>query len=235
MARLAAVPLADKKIQLTTALTFPNDFIGQEAIRQLAEEPVEAAFPLYIKGFESTNVFVRQAIALSLPTVPKQLQTYYESLLDDTSYVTQEAALFNLWSSFPQKRALYLDRMQGVIGFQDKNIRQLWLALSIVTPDYKISEKENFKRELQQYTSNAYSFEVRQKAFELISELRLYSDEVLKNLVNASVHHNWRFRNMARELLKEILENPDTRTAVSRLMSSFSVAEKAYLTRINIE
>lgn len=235
LSSLAAIPLADKKIQLTTAVTFPNDFIGQEVIRQLADEPLAAAFPFYVKGFESNNVFVRQAIALSLPQVPEQLQTYYESLLQDSSYVTQEAALFNLWSSFPKKRTLYLNKMQTVVGFQNKNIRQLWLALAMVTPDYNSSEKENYKKELQAYTSAAFSFEVRQKAFEYVNELQLFNDEVLKNLVNAAVHHNWRFRSASRELLNLVLQNTQHKNAVLKHMNQFSAAEKTYLAQLNRE
>ena len=232
IARLSALPLEDKKIPLTTALTFPDDFIGQQAVAQLADEPIAAAFPLYQKAFESGNVFVRQAIALSVAEVPAQLQSYYETLLEDPSYVTQEAALFTLWSSFPERRTEYLDKMEGVIGFQDRNIEQLWLALAIVTPHYRVTEKETFKRKLIAYTSRDFSFEIRQKAFEYVNELELYSESVLRNLVNASVHHNWRFRNASRLLLEEALKTPSTAAEIQRSLATYSGKEQAYLRRI---
>jgi aminopeptidase N len=232
VARLAAIPLAEKKIPLATALTFPNDYIGQEAVLQLANEPLELAIPLYKKGFESNNLYVRQAIALSVSEIPIALTTEFEQLLEDNSYVTQEAALYSLSLNFPKNTPTYLNKMDGVVGFQNKNIRQLWLALAIVTSDYKISEKENFKAELRGYTSEKFSFEIRQKAFEYVSQLGLYNEEVVKNLVNASVHHNWRFRSASRELLDEVLKNPGVMNVLERSMNSFSAKEKAYLMNV---
>ncbi len=130
---LRATPLVDKKIQLKTALTFPNDFIGQEAVYQLVDEPISETLPLYKNAFESNNLYVRQAVALSLQTIPKELQTEYESLLNDDSYVTLETSLYQLWMQFPEKRTAYLNQTKGIEGFQNKNIRQLWLALALIT------------------------------------------------------------------------------------------------------
>ena len=230
---LAKLPWEDKKIPLATALTFPDDFTGQEAVYQLANEPLERALPLYKKAFESNNLFVRQAIALSIAEIPESLKTEFESLLEDESYVTQEAALYLLSINFPGNAATYLNKMRGIQGFQDKNVRQLWLALAIITSAYKVSEKENFKEELRGYTSPKYSFEVRQKAFKYCNQLGLYNETVVKNLVNAAVHHNWRFRNTSRAFLKEVLQNPDTKKALLNDLESFSDAEKTYLSSIN--
>ncbi len=101
---LRSVPFEQKKIPLKTALTFPNDFIGQEAVFQLADEPISETLPLYKKAFESNNLYIRQAVALSLQTIPKELQTEFENLLDDESYVTIETALYKLWMEFPEKQ-----------------------------------------------------------------------------------------------------------------------------------
>ncbi|RDK87155.1 M1 family metallopeptidase [Marinirhabdus gelatinilytica] len=229
VSRLATLPLEDKKIPLTTALTFPNDFIGQEAVYQLANEPVMKALPLYVKAFESNNLYVRQAIALSVESVPEPLKPYFESLLDDASYVTQEAALYLLCINFPENVAQYLQKMEGVQGFQDKSIRQLWLALAILASDYNVPEKEKFKEELRGYTSEEFSFEVRQKAFEYVHQLGLYNDRVLRNLINASVHHNWRFRKFARTLFSEKIKDPATSETISKAMGTFSAKEQSFL------
>jgi aminopeptidase N len=201
------MPLSDKKSPLlSSSELFDNDYLGQEIIYQLAEEAISETIALYKIGFESSSLFVRQAIALSLVNVPSELQTEYESLLDDNSYLTKEAALYNLWISFPEKRYEYLDRAKGVVGFQDKNVRQLWLALAIFTEGYMTSAKPIFRKELRSYTSVEYSFEIRQKAFEYVDMLELYDEQVLKYLVDACEHHNWRFRNYARNLLKDVLK-----------------------------
>jgi len=206
-AALRATPLADKKIQLKAALTFPNDFIGQEAVYQLAEEPLSETLPLYKIAFESNNLYVRQAVALSLQTIPKELQSEYENLLNDASYVTIETALYQLWMQFPEKRTEYLNKTKGIEGFQNKNIRQLWLALALLTNNYEMSEKENYLKELKNYTSTDYSFEIREKAFEYVNELQLWDLETLKNLVEATVHPTWRFAKSSKALMNSLLQN----------------------------
>ena len=204
---LRAAPIENKKNQLNTALTFPNDFIGQEAVYQLAGEAIPETLSLYKKAFESNNLYVRQAVALSLQTIPNELKSEYESLLNDDSYVTMETALYQLWMQFPEKRAEYLNKTKGIEGFQNKNIRQLWLALALVTEGYETTEKENYLKELKNYTSTDYSFEIREKAFEYINELQLWDLETLKNLVEASVHPTWRFSKPSKEMLNDLLQN----------------------------
>lgn len=204
---LRATPLKDKKLQLKTALTFPNDFIGQEAVYQLAGELLSETLPLYKNAFESNNLYVRQAVALSLQGIPKELQTEYESLLNDNSYETMETALYQLWMQFPEKRTEYLNKTKGIEGFQNKNIRQLWLTLALITEDYENSEKENYLKELKNYTSTDYSFEIREKAFEYVNELQLWDLETLKNLVEACVHPTWRFSKPSKEMLSNLLQD----------------------------
>jgi aminopeptidase N len=229
---LRAMPLADKKLQLKTALTFPNDFIGQEAVYQLVDEPLSETLPLYKTAFGSNNLYVRQAVALSLQTIPKELQTEYETLLNDNSYVTLENALYQLWMQFPQKRTEYLNKTKGIEGFQNKNIRQLWLTLALITEDYEKSEKENYLKELKNYTSTAYSFEIREKAFEYVNELQLWDLETLKNLAEACVHPTWRFSKPSREMLNELLQNEKYHEQIKVLGKQISEKAANYLNSI---
>jgi aminopeptidase N len=236
VAALGQLSLVQKRLQLKTALTFPNDYIGQEAVYQLAGEPIYETTALYKNGFASNNVYVRQAIALSLESIPEELKEEYESLLNDPSYVTQEAALYNLWSQFPENRSIYLNKMRDVIGFQNKNVRQLWLVLALVDPVYRIADKEKFKNELKTYTAPAYSFEIRETAFGYINELQLWDASVLANLVNASVHPSWRFKKFARKLLASVLKNETFKNQIIFGMETYSEEEKTYLkTKLTLE
>jgi aminopeptidase N len=229
VAALGKLSLAEKRLQLKTALTFPNDYIGQEAVYQLVGEPISETIALYKNGFASNNIYVRQAIALSLETIPTDLKEEYESLLDDASYVTQEVALYNLWSQFPDSRSIYLNKMRDVIGFQNKNVRQLWLILALVDPTYRIAEDEKFKSELKSYTASRYSFEIRETAFGYLNELQLWDESVLANLVNASVHPVWRFKKYARKLLDSVLKSETFKNQITIGMETYSEEEKAYL------
>jgi aminopeptidase N len=119
--------------------------------------------------------------------------------------------------------------MEDVIGFQNKNVRQLWLVLALVDPIYRITEKEKFLKELKSYTSPTYSFEIRETAFGYIDELQLWEESVLANLVNASVHHSWRFKKYARKLLVSILKNETFKNQIITGMENYSEEEKSYL------
>jgi len=226
-------PIVEKKeVFMGSMEIFSNDFIGQEIVYQLANESISETLEIYKKAFESENMYVRQAIALSLQPIPKELQIHFESLLDDPSYVTKEAALYSLWIHFPKKQTTYLSALEEVVGFQDKNVRLLWLTLALVTPGYKMSEKLNIQNELKSYTSPEYSFEVRERAFGYIQELGLYDELVLKNLVNAVIHHNWRFRKYARTVLENAIEIPQYKGMLVANFDNFTEAERHYLNSI---
>ena len=204
---LRETPITLKMAEFEKALIFPDDFIGQEIVYQLINEPLSLTLPLYKKAFNSNNVFVRQAIALSMDKIPKELKSYYESLLYDNSYLTQESALGNLWVNFPENKSKYLDKMDGIIGFRDKNIRQFWLFLALITEDYQTVKKEYFLEELIEYTSSKYAYNIREKALEYIGYLNVWNRDSLVNLIDASQHHYWRFRDFSRNIFKGLLED----------------------------
>ena len=97
---------------------------------------------------------VRQAISTYLKYVPKNLKPEYESLLDDKSYITIENALYNLWTSFPTERSKYLSKTRNIEGFNDKNVKLLWLVLHLNTPDYNSDRKGDILAELLDYTND---------------------------------------------------------------------------------
>jgi aminopeptidase N len=231
IASLRSVAYADKKTQLEAAIRMNNDFISQEAIYQLAGEPFEEVGELYELALTTQNIFIRQAIALSLDPIPASFQIQYESLLEDASYLTQETALYNLWVNFPEKRKAYLDQLEGVVGFQNKNIRLLWLTLSLYTEEYLLPEKSDHSEELQDYTAPQYSFEIREKAFEYLYSMNLFTDKVLNNLVNACSHHYWRFRDAARKGLDEYLQDESHVQRMKELMMQMNEQDKMFLQR----
>ncbi|AVI51609.1 aminopeptidase [Pukyongia salina] len=226
---LRATPVMQKIGELRDAILGGNDFIGQEAVYQLSGEDRFVTHALYEHALDSDNLYIRQAVAVSMDGVSERLKPKFEKLLQDSSYVTIEAALYNLWSSFPEDRTRYLEITRSVEGFQDKNVRQLWLALAVITEGYRTDEKTSFVNELRGYTSNTYSFEVRQLAFRYVNDLRLFNDEVLDNLIDASVHHNWRFRNASRTLFSEIIKNPGTGDEILKRLDTYSEKEQQFL------
>ena len=117
------------------------------------------------------------------------------------------------------------------MGFHDRNIRQLYLALALYTPNYRDSEKKEFLEELQSYTNPEFSFEIREKAFELLNSMQMLNETVLRNLVNACTHHYWRFREAARALLDVLMEDANNRSKVLAMAATYGNKELAYLQR----
>jgi len=166
---------------------------------------------------DQENLRVRQAIATGLTKFPPEPKEGLESLLEDASYVTQETTLFKLWETFPNDRSRYLDQMDGVVGLPNKNIRLLWLALALVTPEYQPQSKMDFYHELNGYTDPTYHFEVRSAAFQYLRQIQAFNEETLKNLIAASDHHVWQFKKMARNLLREFEQSEAGKTRLNSL------------------
>ena len=120
LSALRNVKFSEKKEQLNEALESANEYLGQEAVYQLALEPYDEVENLYKNAFKTNNVYIRQAIAFSLEKIPASIQKEYELLLNDNSYLTQEVALYNLWFSFPEKQKEYLHKMKSVLVFKIK-------------------------------------------------------------------------------------------------------------------
>ncbi|WP_308993252.1 M1 family metallopeptidase [Mariniflexile litorale] len=156
-----------------------------------------------IKGVLNSRDFkVRQAIAINLTEIPLELREDYETLLNDKSYNTIEKALFNLWLNFPQERNKYLSKTKGIQGFNDKNLRILWLTLALITEDFEPHNKRMYFKELTDYTSPMYGFEIRQNAFLYLQQIKACHAACVENLKQATNHHSWQFSKFAKELLK---------------------------------
>lgn len=154
------------------------------------------------KALQSKDIKLRQAVAKSLSKIPLELKEAYETLLDDKSYITIEAALFGLWNSFPEDQNKYLKRTKGIIGFNDKNIRILWLTLALISDDFEPENSKLYFKELEDYTSPKYGFEIRMNAFSYLKYISSCAEACEENLKQATKHHNWQFSKFAKDLLK---------------------------------
>ena len=189
---------------------------------------------LISEAFGSESIKIRQALALAYEKVPMELKTDYESLLNDSSYVTLEHALYKLWISFPQDRSRYLEKTKGTFGLPNKNVRLLWLLFAALTKDYDNDLKESYLSELFDYTNPKYSMEIRQGAFGLIGEVFKFSDQNLLDLLNASEHHSWQFRKYARNLLDGLLKVDKQRKRLIELVKGLNEDEFRYInTKLN--
>ncbi|KAA1246093.1 M1 family metallopeptidase [Aquimarina sp. RZ0] len=223
-------PLAGKWGTLANALDFPvNDYIGQEVIYQLEGDTSKESIALLDKAFETNNIFVRQTIANTLNKIPPELKEQYESLLLDSSYATIEPALYHLWINFPSNRKKYLDQTKDIVGFNDKNIRILWLVLAVNTPSYQTEKHQDFFNELSEYTSYKNHFSTRENAFAYLESLQSFSDQSLIDLIQGSLHYNWRFRKYCRKLLDNLLKDSKYQKKYVDLKDDLSKRQREFL------
>ncbi len=184
---------------------------------------------LYKKALETNDIEIRQALAKSVDTIPPALKREFETLLKDRSYNTIEAMIPKFWFAFPEDRVNLLETTRLTHGFNDKNIRILWLLLALVAEEYKPHLTGQFYKELSGYTSQRYNYEMRLNAFRALFQLQAFTDENLKDLLNASVHHNWRFYSASRDILEGLLESPVYKERITALKGQLPEKEQNYL------
>ena len=230
--KLKSKPLSEKKDFFKKIMQSAVHFTVKEAIlNQLKNENWEEKKTLFTLALATKNVQLRQAVAASFNEIPESFRTQYETLLDDKSYQTQEIALYNLWNNFPEQRSQYLYKSKAWMGFNDFNLRTLWVTLALSTPNYAF-DKQALETELIQYSSIDYQANTRQNALEKLLFFKIINDVVLGNLVNATTHHMWQFSKFGRDNIRKLLQSPEMRVTLERIVPALSEAEQFQLNRL---
>ena len=230
---LQSKPLATKKTHFENLLKSESFYpIKEEVLFQLAEMPFEEKVTLLKLALDSKNIKVRQAIARIMVEIPISFQANYETLLNDESYITREIALGTLWNLFPEKQVVYLNQSKDWIGFNDKNLRILWLTLALMTKDYQNENKVLFYDELLDYSSLKFESSIRQNALTNLLFLNPNDQNILRNLVNATTHHKWQFTLFARNQIRELVKTERHKKYFEEMLPSLNVAEQIQLKRL---
>jgi aminopeptidase N len=230
--KLRNKPIAEKYAFFEKTMQSDVHFsVKSSIVGQLMKEKFDDKKQLLHLAMETQNIQVRQAVANTLQKIPEEFRTEYETLLDDKSYQTQESALYYLWNNFQGKRGEYLEKTKDWIGFNDFNLRILWLSLAISTPEYA-THKEEYLQELVNYSSPNYEATTRQNALEYLINFNVINDAVLKNLVNATTHHMWQFSKFGRENIRLLLKNPEIRSSFQTILLSLNEKEQFQLDRL---
>ncbi|MFY8186317.1 MAG: M1 family peptidase, partial [Flavobacterium sp.] len=182
--------------------------------------------------FQHPSLQVRQTIAQTLTDIPDEIKPQYESLLEDKSYITQEIALGTLWTKFPKDQPKYLEMSKNWIGFNDKNLRILWLTLALMTPNYEMNRKPIFYDELLAYASNQYESTIRQNALTNLLYLNPRDENVMRQLMQATTHHKWQFTLFARNKIKALAKNEAHLNFFKKMEATLSETEKTQLQKI---
>jgi aminopeptidase N len=233
LVQLQPKPFAEKAALFETILK-SNDFysIKEEVIYQLAEIPFEEKEPLLNLALASKNIQIRQAVSRIMIEIPRNFQSEYETLLNDDSYITKEIALGTLWKLFPERQEHYLNLSKDWIGFNDKNLRILWLTLALLSEGYEVSNKVNFYDELLDYSSSSYESSIRQNALTNLLYLNPNDQNILRNLVNATTHHKWQFTLFARNQIRELIKTGRHKKYFQEMLTTLNSAEQNQLKRL---
>ncbi|MFE3869195.1 M1 family metallopeptidase [Flavobacterium sp. LS2P90] len=230
--KLKNKPLSEKEYFFTKTLQSDVCFSVKEAIvNQLKEEDFQDKSALLSLALATKNVQVRQIVAATVNEIPESFRMEYETLVDDKSYQTQETALYNLWNNFSEQRSEYLDKSKDWQGFNDYNLRTLWLSLALSTSGYAV-DKEALVKELINYSSTNYEANTIQNSLEKLLAFNIINDIVLKNLVSATTHHMWQFSKFGRDNIRKLLKNKEMRVSFERILPNLNETEQFQLNRL---
>ncbi|HLF51473.1 M1 family metallopeptidase [Flavobacterium sp.] len=231
--KLRDKPFKDKK-EIFERTMQSNAFypIKEEIIFQLENLSFEEKSSLLRLAMRTNTIQVRQAIAKTMPKIPLNFKSEYETLFNDESYITREIVLNTFWSQFPEEQKQLLDKSKSWIGFNDKNLRMLWLTLALGTKDYQAGNKVKFYEELLEYCSPKHESSIRQNALENLLFINKNDQNVLQYLVNATTNHKWQFTKFAREKIRLLLKNKNHKTYFEELLSKLSENEKVQLRKL---
>jgi aminopeptidase N len=209
-----------------------------EILYQITAIPFEKKETLIRLAMLSSDVEVRQAVAQILKSIPISFKSEYETLLNDNSYDTKEIAFINLYQTFPDEQANYLNLAKDWVGKNDKGLRILYCATFM---SYASQHEDNqsladlylkYFNELMEYTSPKYESSIRQNALERFLSIDSKNKMVLKNLVNATTHHKWQFVKYARETIRSLLKKEGFQELFTSILPELSDKEKFQLQRL---
>jgi aminopeptidase N len=212
-----------------------------EAVYQIKNEPFDKVSELYDLAMKSNDIAVRRFVAESLSKVPESFKSEFETLLNDKSYETKQAAFVTLWKNFPDEQFKYLEIAKDWEGRNDKELRILYLTSCLLYADSHENDQKasifglKALSELIQYTSPNYESSVRQNALENFLSLYPMNEEVLKNLVNATTHHKWQFTKYARDKIRELIKDEKMYLQFEKLLPKLTIEEENQLKKLLVK
>ncbi len=186
--------------------------------------------PEHLKqAFEDSRLEVQKALLAGLEQTEPWMVPYLVTLLDAPSYEVREAALFRLWTADPDGRAGYLGHTEQNGSLADLKFRQLWWVLALFTDRFaSLQQRATYLEALRETTAPAFKREVRENGFGLLRQIDALGEQNLRDLIGATEHHSWQFRNYTRRMLDELMEGRPDRTYWESLGGDFPEASFPY-------
>jgi len=180
--------------------------VKQEILYQLETVSWQEKKKIIQLAMQTNDLKVRQTVAETIGLVPNEFETAFKSLLEDKSYVTREIALIKLWRSFPEKQLEYVKLSENWEGL-NQNLKLAHLTLKLATPAISSIEKKQAIDQLIQFTKAPNEAQLRQEALGILLNFKIYADEVLISLLDASMHHKWQLVSYAKTQIRALLKD----------------------------
>jgi len=146
------------------------------------------------------------------------------------SYDTREIAFMTLWKTFPENQPKYLEKAKYWIGGNDKSLRIMYLTFALLSADNQ--NNESLYAELVAYTAPTFESSVRQNAITNVLSINPKDSAVLKNLVNATVHHKWQFSKFGRDKIRQLLKKEGYADLFQSMLPSLPENEAVQLQKL---
>jgi len=186
-----------------------------EILKQILEAKNKKGYALVRKAIKSDDVRVREDALIAADSIPDELISDYEALLEDSSYNNVQLALKKLCDANPQKASEYLEKTKDEIGTYGKNVRIRWLEESL-----KLSQDSLLVLELVDYTSESYEFITRVSAAQALERLNHFDEQLMVNLVDGVTSSNGRLRRPFYQVLKHFYMQEKHKEAIANYWHS---------------
>lgn len=202
--------------------------IKTELVYQSVSVPNDKKEYLLSAALKTKDIKIRQSVAFIVKSIPEGLKPEYETLLDDKSYKTQQYALVNLWTQFPENQYKYLKLSAEWEGFLDKNLRIEHLFLAYLTIKNQDS-KFKIYRELLEYTQNNFDTDVRQNAIEKLLLLDMNTEAVFLGLANGTCSYQKSFNKFSKDTIRRLLKDYNNKVIFIKIRGELGIRERTQL------
>lgn len=202
--------------------------VKQEILYQLETVSWQEKKEIIQLAMQTNDLKVRQTVAETIGLVPNEFETEFKSLLEDKSYVTREIALIKLWRSFPDKQLEFIKLSENWEGL-NQNLKLAHLTLKLATPAVSLGDKKQAIDQLIQFTKAPNEAQLRQEALGILLNFRVYTDEVLISLLDASMHHKWQLVSFAKNEIRTLLKEEKNLVLYQNLLPKLSKIQQERL------
>ena len=219
----------DKKREALKQIYEVNTFhaIRAEIATQLLDDKNSEG--LIRMALHDKDIQTRKSVVANTKKIIPSLLPDYETLLQDSSYVSIVNVLEKLCFFYPENTEKYLSITKNIEGTNGRNVLVKRLEISANNRDDKdaITQLVNF-------TSESYEFVTRTNAMSALRRLNYFDDKLLSNCMNACVSSNGRLAGPATETIKYFLAQSKYKKHITETIinSNATSKDKEVLTKL---